>query len=394
MYKKSVYYIIEKSIFMKINKNIIGLWFVSFFTDLASSMTVPLIPIYIVYILNQNIEQLWYVVAITTFVSYIFRIWFGYLADKYRLTKLFLVLWYTISAISKPLFYFTNSWQWISIVRSSERLWKAIRAASKDSVISRYAKKNKWWVTFWFHKMMDVFWEFLWAFLLFLILYYVWYNEEIIKNIFIFTAVPWVLAIITVIFFVEDAPYKTKKSEYKFNKKDYKLFPIILTYLFFLFFIFNDSFLLIQAKEIWYEIYMLPLFIVVLNLVQVLISYFSWLKIDKFWSVNVLFVSFVFWILTQISLYFNFIWVSFLLLWIFTILSINSIRTYISDNAENKSTMYWIFYAWVALTTSLWALFVSYMWNNYGVVNSILITLIWMIITLIMWFMYNKKLIK
>ena len=240
---------------------------------------------------------------------------------------------------------------------------------------------------------MDVFWEFLWAFLLFLILYYVWYNEEIIKNIFIFTAVPWVLAIITVIFFVEDAPYKTKKSEYKFNKKDYKLFPIILTYLFFLFFIFNDSFLLIQAKEIWYEIYMLPLFIVVLNLVQVLISYFSWLKIDKFWSVNVLFVSFVFWILTQISLYFNFIWVSFLLLWIFTILSINSIRTYISNNAENKSTMYWIFYAWIALTTSLWALFISYIWNSYGVVNSILITLIWMIITLIIGFMYNKKLI-
>ena len=374
--------------YKNINKNIIALWFVSFFTDLASSIVVPLIPIYVIYILWQNIEQLWYIIAITTFISYIFRIWFWYLADKYRLTKLFLVLWYSISAITKPLFYFTNSWQSISAVRSVERLWKSIRAASKDSIISRYTKKKEWWKTFWFHKMMDVFWELLWAFIVFIVLYYIWYDSETIKNIFAFTVIPWILAIITVIFFVEDTPYKSKKSEYKFNKKDYKLFPVIISYLVFLFFIFNNSFLLVQAKELWYQIYILPLFIVLLNLVQVFLSYFSWLKIDKFWSINILFISFVFWILTQIALYFRFIWISFILLWIFTILSINSIRVYISDNAENKSTIYWIFYAWVALTTSLGALFIWYIWNNYSIDTSILVTLIWMIITFLVTYFY------
>jgi hypothetical protein len=53
-----------------------------------------------------------------------------------------------------------------------------------------------------------------------------------------------------VIFFVEDAPYKTKEIDYKFDKSDYRLFPVIFSYLFFILFIFSDSFLLVQAKEL------------------------------------------------------------------------------------------------------------------------------------------------
>ncbi len=375
-----------------INKNIIALWFVSFFTDMASSILTPLIPILIVYILKDNISQLGYVLAITIFVSYLFRIIFWYFADKYRLTKLFLALWYWLSAITKPLFYFAGSWQSVAWLKSVERLWKAMRAASKDSVISRYSKKNKWWKNFWFHKMMDVAGEMTWAIIVFLILYFVWQTEHIIRNLFLFTAIPWVIATIIVIFFVEDAPYKTKKIDYKFDKADYKLFPVIWSYLAFLLFIFSDSFLLVQAKELWYSFFFLPLFIVLLYFVQFILSYYSWLKIDKIWSKKVLYISFIFGLLSQILLYFWFIWLTFICLWIFTILSINAIRVYIWENAVNKWTIYGILYAWIAIFSSLSALIVWFLWSNYWINTAIIFSIIWMfIVSIVSLFKINSK---
>lgn len=367
-----------------INKNIVALWFVSFFTDMASSILTPLIPILVIYILKDDVAELWYILAITTFISYLFRILFWYFADKYRLTKLFLALWYGLSAISKPIFYFAGSWQSVAWLKSVERLWKAMRAASKDSVISRFSPKNKWWKNFWFHKMMDVAWEFSWAVIVFLVLFFVWQTEHIIRNLFLFTIIPWIIATIIVIFFVEDAPYKTKEIDYKFDKSDYRLFPVIFSYLFFILFIFSDSFLLVQAKELWYWLYILPLFIVLLYFVQFILSYYSWLKIDKIWAKKVLFISFIFWLLTQILLYFWFIWITFIGLWIFTILSINSIRTYIWENTENKWTIYWILYAWIAIFSSLSALIIWFLWNNYWINSAIVFSIIWM--TLVIWY--------
>jgi len=74
-----------------INKNIIALGFVSFFTDMASSMVTSILPIFIVYTLHEGVDKLGFVVAIATFISYAFRILFGYLSDRYQVVKPFVV---------------------------------------------------------------------------------------------------------------------------------------------------------------------------------------------------------------------------------------------------------------------------------------------------------------
>jgi MFS family permease len=65
-----------------IDKNIFALGWVSFFTDMASSMITVLLPVFVVYILNEEVDKLGIVIAVATFVSYIFRIVFGYLSDR------------------------------------------------------------------------------------------------------------------------------------------------------------------------------------------------------------------------------------------------------------------------------------------------------------------------
>ena len=124
------------------NKNIIALGFVSFFTDMASNMVTTILPIYVVFGLHNGVDKLGYILAIATIISYGFRFLFGYLSDKYQVVKPFVVLGYFISALSKPLLYFGNSWESIATLRGIERVGKALRSATKDKMISEFSEKN------------------------------------------------------------------------------------------------------------------------------------------------------------------------------------------------------------------------------------------------------------
>jgi MFS family permease len=65
-----------------IDRNVVALGWVSFFTDMASAMITSILPIFIVYTLHEGVEKLGVVVAVATFVSYAFRILFGVLSDR------------------------------------------------------------------------------------------------------------------------------------------------------------------------------------------------------------------------------------------------------------------------------------------------------------------------
>ncbi len=359
-----------------INKNIIALGFVSFFTDMASSMITSVLPLFIVYILHEGVDKLGFIVGIATFVSYGFRFIFGYLSDRYKIVKPFVVAGYAISAVTKPLLYFSNGWISVATLRGIERIGKAVRSATKDSLISAYSQKGKSGKTFGFHKTMDIAGELSGSVIAFLALYYLGKNEIIFRELFAWTLLPGIFAVITVLFFVKDAPYTSKKTIQKIKlKDDTALFPVLLLYFSFIFFMFNDSFYMIKAKESGYQLQYIPLLVIILNLTQTLFSYFFGLKIDKFGAKKVLLISFLFGILSMLSLYFNFIILGFIFLGLFTVSSLNAIRAYISSEAKNKGSIYGIFYAGVAISGALGASFIGIIWRYFGEIKAISISL-------------------
>ena len=94
-----------------IDKNIIYLGWVSFFTDFSSAMVTTLLPLYVVYILNEGVDKLGIIIAVASFVSYFFRLLFGYLSDRYRLVKPLVVIGYFMSAVTHP------CWRWLRAMR-------------------------------------------------------------------------------------------------------------------------------------------------------------------------------------------------------------------------------------------------------------------------------------
>ncbi len=348
-----------------INKNIIALGIVSFFTDLATAMVNSVLPIFIVYVLHQGVDKLGFVVAAATFVSYGFRVLFGILSDRLHLVKPFVVAGYFISAVTKPLLALSSSWQSVAALRAFERMGKAVRSAAKDSLISAYSggKSGK---SFGFHKMMDVAGEMSGALIAFGALYFLGKDENTFRELFAWTLLPGLISVIIAAFFVKDIPYKTKRKEKFQLKEDKKLLPLLFIYFAFTFFIFNESFFIIKAKESGIDIIYIPLFMVLYNFVQTTSSYFFGVQIDKFSPKRVLLFAFFIGILAMASLLFNAAILSFILLALYTVASLNAIRAYISNKAKNKATVYGFLYGGVAAFSALGATVTGLIWQNFN----------------------------
>ena len=373
-----------------INKNIIALGWVSFFTDMASSMITTLLPIFVVYVLHEGVDKLGVIIAISTFISYIFRIVFGYLSDKYKIVKPFVVTGYAISAITKPLLAFGSSYLSVALLRGTERMGKAIRSASKDSLISSYAKDKSHGKTFGFHKMMDIAGELSGALIIFVVFLYFAQDENTIKTIFEFTIIPGILATLIMIFYVKDAPKKIKNNVNVVNKEDYKLLPLLFIYFGFLFFIMSEQFFIVYAKEDGFSLSTIPLLIILFTFIQTILSYYAGVVTDNIGSYKIIIISFIFGILSILSLKLS-IYLSFIFLALFTVMSLNAIRSYISINAKSKGYIFGIFYGGVAIFSSLGALSIGYIWKNYSINTVLEFSVIGMVAMLIILILKTKQ---
>ncbi len=83
--------------------------------------------------------------------------------------------------------------------------------------------------------------------------------------------------------------------------------------------------------------------------------------------------------LSIVALWQEFLWLSFILLGIFTVTSLNTIRAYISQYAISKAFVYGIFYGGVALSSSLGAIVIGHLWKQFGFENVMLFSLSGMI---------------
>jgi MFS family permease len=354
-----------------IDKNVIYLGWVSFFTDMSSNMITTLLPVFVVYVLHEGVDKLGIIIAVATFISYAFRILFGYLSDKYQIVKPFVVTGYFISAISKPLLAFSNTYISVALLRGVERMGKAIRSASKDSLISSYVKNKEHGKTFGFHKMMDIAGELSGALVIFLIFRFITEDEHSIRMIFELTIIPGLIATFIVLFFVKDAPKKEKKDSVVVNRSDYKLLPVLFIYFGFVFFIMSDQYFILKARNDGYGLEMIPLFVMMLTAIQTFTSYYSGVLSDKIGVVRTMLLAFIFGIVSISMMNIN-LWVAFGFLGLFTILSINAVRSYISEYAESKGFVFGIFYGGVAFFSALGSLSMGYIWKFYGFEQALL----------------------
>lgn len=381
-----------------IDKNVILLGWVSFFTDLASAMINPILPIYVVTILHEGMDKLGIIVAVATFFSYILRIVSGYIADRYGIVKPLVVAGYGISAISKPLIGLTHSYKSVALLKGLERVGKGVRSAPKDLMISKFTKNKAYGKTFGFHKTLDIAGELSGTIILFLLLSYFGSSEKVLRDIFFATIIPGLIGFILVAFFVKDIVREKKDiQKFKLQKEDIEVIKSLMFYFLYLLFIFDSSFFTMQAKDVGIKIAIIPVLFIVSTATQTLTSYIFGVWIDRFGVNRMLFFAYVSGILAQIFLFLEkpvFTWIAFGFLGLFTVASLNANRAFIAKNAKNQGYVYGIFYAGVAIFGAISALIIGFIWEHFGLTSSVLYSLIGTITITLLFAGYRWRFLK
>ncbi len=226
---------------------------VSLFTDMASEMLYPIMPIYLKSI-GFSILLIGILEGLVEAVAGLSKGYFGQLSDSKAKRVPFVQLGYALSAISKPMMAFFVNPLWIFFARTTDRLGKGIRTGARDAMLSAETNKANKGKVFGFHRSMDTFGAVLGPALALLYLYF--YPEDYI-NLFYIAFIPGVLAVIASFLLkdkkVQPIPIKKKINFFSFinywKKSPSEYRKVVLGLLFFALFNSSDVFLLLKAKE-------------------------------------------------------------------------------------------------------------------------------------------------
>ncbi len=357
-----------------IHKNVVYLGLTSFFTDMATAMINPILPIFVVVTLHEGMDKLGLVVAIATFVSYALRLLSGYISDRFGIVKPLVVAGYALSALSKPLIGFAHSYKSVAALRALERMGKALRSAPKDALLAHFGQKRAG-RTFGFHKTLDIAGELTGSLLVFGLLWLWGSGEAQIRSIFFWTLLPGLIALFIVIFLVQDVPKRPKIQKWQLRAADKRVIKELGFYFLFLLFFFGEAFFTMRAKDVGIPIALIPLLFVLSTLTQTLTSYFSGILIDRFGALRILGLSYLFGLAALLALWPRqslFVWIAYALLGLFMVFSLNAARAFIATAAKHKASVYGIFYAAVALCGAMGAYLVGWLWERFGVETALL----------------------
>ena len=352
-----------------VDRNVWYLGWVSFFTDLASSVVTTLLPLFVVYVLDQGVDKLGVVIAVATFVSYALRILFGYVSQRWRLVKPLLVAGYLISALTKPLLALVDSYKGVALMRAVERMGKAVRSAPKDVLISHYGASRQKGRTFGFHKTLDIAGELAGALAVFAMLSWWLLDERSIRWMFAATLLPGLIGIGILVLKVQDVPApppQQPRARSVWDPRDRQLLPMLLVYFLSLVFMFSDAFMIVRAKELGMGDALIPLLVIVSTLTQTLTSYYSGVLGDRWGSPRMLLYALLAAIASVFLLHIGWVWPGFALFGLFTVVSLNALRAWIADRAHSQAFVYGLFYGGVALSSALGALVVGQIWERWG----------------------------
>ncbi len=239
-----------------ISKNVLILSFVSLFTDVASEMLYPVMPIYLKSI-GFSIILIGVLEGFAEATAGLSKGYFGNLSDNIGKRVPFVQIGYGLSAISKPLLAIFVYPPWVFLARSLDRLGKGIRTGARDALLSDEATPQPKGTVFGFHRSMDTVGAVLGPIAA---LVYLAYHPGNYKALFIIAFFPGLLAI-AITFLIKEKRKSQSKTHNKTGLLDFikywKTSPaiyrkLVAALLVFALFNSSDVFLLLKIKEAGY----------------------------------------------------------------------------------------------------------------------------------------------
>jgi len=137
-----------------LTRNIVVLSLVSFFTDVASEMLYPIMPIFLRSI-GFSVLLIGVLEGVAEATAGLSKGYFGQWSDRSGRRAPFIRIGYGLSAVSKPMMALSTMTGWIFLARLGDRLGKGVRTAARDALLSDEATIETKGRVFGFHRGAD-----------------------------------------------------------------------------------------------------------------------------------------------------------------------------------------------------------------------------------------------
>lgn len=253
-------------------RNVTMLGIVSFFTDFSTEMIAGMLPSFTVTELGASKAILGGIEGSAELVSYAFRLVSGSLSDRFRRRKIFILLGYGLSTISKPFFSVSFNWIDVLVIRISDRVGKGVRTAPRDALISDSVTETTSGKAFGIHRTLDQTGAIAGP-----IAGYALLQAFNVRDIFVLSLIPGIIAIIILVFFVKEVIGKdiTKGMQRNFYYllKQNKPFTILLVITgIYSLGAYNFSFILLKSLDLGVIESSIPLVYAAINITHTAIS--------------------------------------------------------------------------------------------------------------------------
>jgi MFS family permease len=283
-------------------RNVLYLGLVSFFTDFSTEMILGVLPTYLVNNLGISRTILGAIEGSSELTSYVFRMISGSLSDKIRKRKIFVLIGYGLSTISKPFFIAATTWLDAFIVRAVDRVGKGVRTAPRDALIADSVSESISGKAFGIHRTIDQLGAIVGPLAAFAIL-----QILDIQAVFLLSLIPGAISVVILIFFVKEvAIKKLASSKTIFGNiqgllKKNKPF-VLLTIITGIFSIgaFNFSFILLRASELGVDQSFIPIVYAIINIAHTVIGIPAGILSDKIGKEKVLLISYSVFVISSI----------------------------------------------------------------------------------------------
>ncbi len=240
-----------------ITRTIWALSLVSLFTDVASEMLYPVMPIYLKSI-GFSVVLIGVLEGFAEAMAGISKGYFGNLSDNVGKRLPFVRWGYFLSALSKPMMAIFTFPLWIFSARTLDRLGKGIRTGARDAMLSDEATLQTKGTVFGFHRSLDTLGAVIGPLSALLFLYY-WPANY--KALFFVAFLPGLIAIVFTFLLKErkakpqGKPVKTYFFDFlKYWKHSPVVYrKLVIGLLVFTLFNSSDVFLLLKIKESGYS---------------------------------------------------------------------------------------------------------------------------------------------
>jgi len=364
---------------------------VSLFTDTASEMLYPVMPVFLKHI-GFSIIFIGILEGVAEAVAGLSKSYFGKLSDKTGKRLPFVQFGYALSAISKPMMAIFIFPFWIFLSRTIDRIGKGLRTGARDAMLSDEATEKTKGRVFGFHRSMDTLGAVIGPGIA---LIYLYFNPTDYTTLFLIAFIPGVLSIISTLLIKEKKrpditginlsaaareinPLSAIVAYWKTSPVVYR--KLVMGLLAFALFNSSDIFLLLKMKESGLNDTAVIGVYIFYNLVYAIAAYPLGVMGDKFGLKKILMLGLSLFALVYIGFAFNhnffFYFVLFALYAIYAAATESISKAWISNMVDKTETATAIgTYAGLQSIAALIASSLAgLLWYNFGAMTTFLIT--------------------